>query len=93
MRSVVRMVVLLLVVTFVACSLPPSKPITIDELMGTKVFRIYKIEDSPEDVLRVLNRDGEVIVKGERTVRGKTLPVYVKILATSDGMEVSDYER
>jgi len=93
MQRVARFVVLLLVVTFVACSLPPAEPITIDELMGTKVFRIYKIEDSPEDVLRVLNRDGEVIVKGERTVRGKKLPVFVKILATSDGMEVSDYER
>ncbi len=93
MRSVVRSIVLLSVLACVGCSLPPAEPITIDELMGTKVFRIYKIEDSPEDVLRVLNRDGEVIVKGERTVRGKKLPVYVKILATSDGMEVTDYER
>ena len=79
--------------TFAACSLPPEKPITIDELMGTKVFRVYKIDESPEDVLRALNRDGEVIVRAERNIRGKTLPVFVKILATSEGMEITDYER
>jgi len=93
MRFFSRWLMILVTVTFVACSLPPEKPITIDELMATKVFRIYRIEESPEDVLRVLNRDGEVIVEGVRTVRSKKLPVYVKILATSDGMEISDYER
>ena len=88
-----RWMLILLLLSFTACSLPPEKPITIDELMGTKVFRVYKIDESPEDVLRVLNRDGEVIVRGERQVRGKKLPVYVKILATVAGMEVTDYER
>jgi len=77
----------------VGCSLPPEKPLTIDELMATKVFRVYKIQDSPEDVLRTLNRDGEAIVKGERTVRREQIPVWVKILATKDGIEVADYER
>jgi len=77
----------------VACSLPPEKPVTIDELMATKIFRIYKIEESPEDVLRTLNRDGEAIVKGERTVRREQVPVWVKILAKKDGIEVADYER
>lgn len=93
MRIFAHWLMIGLLLSLVACSLPPAKPITIDELMGTKVFRIYKIEESPEDVLRVLNRDGEVIVKAERTVRGKKLPVWVKILATGKGMEVTDYER
>lgn len=93
MTIIFRWMLILLLLVSAACSLPPEKPITIDELMGTKVFRIYKIDESPEDVLRVLNRDGEVIVRGERNVRGKKLPVYVKILATFEGMEVSDYER
>ncbi len=93
MHTLSRWILAVLLLSFSACSLPPTKPITIDELMATKVFRIYKIDESPEDVLRVLNRDGEVIVKGERTLRGKTIPVYVKILAASDGMEIADYER
>jgi len=93
MRSLSCWLMIFAATTLLGCSLPPEKPITIDELMVTKVFRLYKIDESPEDVLRVLNRDGEVIVSGVRTVRGKQLPVYVKILATSDGMEVSDYER
>ncbi|PLY04451.1 MAG: hypothetical protein C0624_05780 [Desulfuromonas sp.] len=93
MRFVTRWLTIFCTLFFVACSLPPEKPITIDELMATKVFRVYKIEESPEDVLRVLNRDGEVIVAGERIIRGEKLPVYVKILATTKGMEVSDYER
>lgn len=93
MHTVFRWILAVLLLILTACSLPPAEPITIDELMATKVFRIYKIDESPEDVLRALNRDGEVIVRGERTVRGRTIPVYVKILAASDGMEISDYER
>jgi len=93
MLTLSRWLVIALLLGVAGCSIPPAKKITIDELMSTRVFRIYKIDESPEDVLRVLNRDGEVIVKGERTVRNTTIPVHVKILATSKGMEISDYER
>jgi len=92
-RTFLRWLLLAALTLLVACSLPPEKPVTIDELMGTKVFRVYKIDESPEDVLRTLNRDGEVIVKGERKVRNEQIPVWVKILATSEGMEITDYER
>jgi len=92
-RTFSRWLLLAALTLLVACSLPPEKPVTIDELMATKAFRVYKIQESPEDVLRILNRDGEVIVKGERTVRREQLPVWVKILATKDGMEITDYER
>ncbi len=76
-----------------ACSLPPERPISLDRLMATRVYSLYTIEESPEEVLAALNRDGEVILLGKRKVGKKEYPVYVKVLATSDGIEISDYER
>ena len=83
----------LLVLTLAACSLPPETPVTLDELMKTRIYRIYVIEESPEEILHALNADGEVIVEGVRKVGKREFPVYVKILATSEGLDVSDYDR
>jgi len=86
-------VLLLLGFSLVACSLPPDNPVTRDQLMRTHIYNKYVIEESPEQVLNVLNREGEVILEGKRNIPGKEILVHVKLLATSEGIEVSEYER
>ena len=76
-----------------ACSLPPETPVTRDDLMRTTVYRKYVIQESPEEVVHALNKDGEVILESKRNIPGKNIPVHVKILATSEGLEVLEYER
>lgn len=95
MSSIVRIFIpLLLVAILAACSIAPDNPVTREELMRTQMFKRYVIDESPEQILNVLNTQGEVILEGKRHVQGgKTAPVYVKVLATSLGLEVSDYER
>lgn len=76
-----------------ACALPPEKPVTREELMRTGIYQKFIIEDSPEQVLNMLNTYGEAILKGKRNVPGKDYPVDIKLLATAEGIEVLDYDR
>jgi hypothetical protein len=78
---------------FAACSLAPDRPITREELMATRIYQIYLIEESPEQVLNALNKHGEAILEAKRNIKGKDYPVHVKLLATTDGIEVLDYDR
>lgn len=84
---------LLSLVLFTACSLAPDRPITREELMATKIYSMYIIDESPEQVLNALNKHGEAILEAKRNIRGKDYPVHVKLLATTDGIEVLDYDR
>jgi len=84
---------LLLVFMLSACALPPEKPVTREELMRTGIYQKFIIEDSPEQVLDMLNTYGEAILKGKRNVPGKDYPVDIKMLATAEGIEVLDYDR
>lgn len=86
-------VFLLLVFSLVACSIPPDNPVTREQLMRTQIYNKYVIEESPEQVLNVLNREGEVILEGKRNIPGRNILVHVKLLATSEGIEISEYER
>jgi hypothetical protein len=72
-----------------SCSLPPESPVTRKELMTTGVYRVFQIEESPEEILNALNMEGEVVIKA---MEGK-YPVYVKIMATSEGLKISSYGR
>lgn len=76
-----------------ACSLPPDKPVTRAELMKTRIYNEYIVEESPEQILNALNKSGEVVLESKRNVPGKDYPVHLKLLATSDGLEVVDYDR
>ncbi len=80
---------LLLVSLLLACSLPPDTPVTRKELGQSGIYRTYKIEESPEEVLNALNMEGEVVLRGHYLDR----PVYIKILATSEGLEVTAFDR
>lgn len=84
---------LLLPLLLLACSIPPDKPVTRDELMKTRIYNAYVIEESPEQVLNALNANGEVVLQTKRNIPGKNYLVHLKLLATSDGIEVVDYDR
>ncbi len=77
----------------ISCSLPPVKPVTRKELMKTRIYNRFIIEESPEELLYALNTRGEVIVEGKRNIPGRDFPVYVKLLATAEGVHVLDYDR
>jgi hypothetical protein len=77
----------------ISCSLPPVTPVTRQELMKTRIYNRFIIEESPEELLYALNTRGEVIVEGKRNIQGKDFPVYVKLLATTEGVQVLDYDR
>ncbi|HAD04277.1 MAG: hypothetical protein A2091_11830 [Desulfuromonadales bacterium GWD2_61_12] len=76
-----------------ACSLPPDRPVTRSALMATRIYSIYVIEESPEEVMNALNTRGEAILEAKRKIQGKEYPVHIKLLATSAGIEVLDYDR
>ena len=86
-------VTLLLAASCAACSIAPQNPVTREQLMRTRVYSAFVIEESPEQVLNALNSYGEVVLEAKRNIPGKNYPVWVKILATADGLEILDYDR
>ena len=89
MKLKYRAIVFLVFVLLAACSLPPEKVVTRKVLLGSGVYKAFMIAESPEQILNALNMEGEVVVKAHEGNR----PVYVKILATADGLLVSSYDR
>ena len=85
--------VILAVFLLISCSLPPIQPVTRADLMQTRIYNKYIIEESPEELLYALNTRGEVIVEGKRNVPGLELPIYVKMMATTDGIIINEYDR
>lgn len=83
------LIALFLSVSLAACSLAPESPVTRKHLISTGVYRVFTIEESPEEILNALNMEGEVVIKA---MEGR-YPVYVKIMATADGLKISSYGR
>jgi hypothetical protein len=71
------------------CSLPPERPVTKEELFKSGIYNYYTIKESPERVLAELNRVGEVVLEAQY----KNQPVYIKIMATNRGVQVTYSER
>jgi hypothetical protein len=84
---------ILLSCLLISCSLPPVTPVTRKELMKTRIYNLYLIDESPEELLYALNTRGEVILEGKRKITGKNFPIYLKLLATADGVRVLAYDR
>ena len=95
MKKVVYSLVtsVLIAVLLSSCSLPPLKPVTRIDLMKTRIYNKYIIDESPEDLLYALNTRGEVVVESNRNIPGRDFPVFVKLLATADGVHVLEYDR
>ena len=91
--SLALVTLLTTVLMLVACSLPPMTPVTRQDLMRTNVYNRFVIDESPEELLYALNTRGEVVVESERNLPGKKFPVYLKLLATADGIHVLEYDR
>jgi len=95
MHKKIFSLVLLILATFllISCSLPPVHPVTRIDLMRTYIYNKYIIEESPEELLYALNTRGEVIVEGKRNIPGMDFPVYIKLMATTDGIYMNEYDR
>lgn len=93
-KKIVSLVALILA-TFllISCSLPPIEPVKRIELMKTRIYNRYIIDESPEELLYALNTRGEVIIEGKRNVPGMDLPVYIKLMATTEGIHINEYDR
>lgn len=93
-RTVVVVFTFVLVsMLLISCSLPPVHPVTRIELMKTRIYNRFIIDESPEELLYALNTRGEVVIPGKRNIPGKEFPVYVKLLATTEGVKVLEYDR
>ena len=88
-----RMLVALLLLILTGCSIAPDPPVTRIELMRTGIYTKYVVEESPEELLYALNTRGEVVVESKRNIPNKTFNIYLKLLATGDGIEVLEYDR
>ena len=84
---------LLLLSLLAGCSLAPAQPVSRLDLQKTGIYNKYVIEESPEELLYALNTRGEVIVESKRNIPGKDFKIYLKLLATADGLEVLEYDR
>ena len=84
-----HLVVGLFVLFLAACSLPPERQITKQELYKTGIYSLFTIKESPESVLAAINREGEVVLDTQY----KGIPYYVKILATTRGLQVHYLEK
>jgi len=89
MRLLPTLTILSVFILLLSCSLPPEKIVTRKVLFGTGIYQKFSIDESPEQILNALNMEGEVVLKAQQGSR----PVYVKILATADGLLVSSYDR
>lgn len=72
-----------------ACSLPPEKPFTKEDLYKTGIYTYFTVNDSPESVLSAINKDGEVILDAKYRNRA----VWIKLLGKTDGMTVQIIEK
>jgi hypothetical protein len=93
-KKIFSLVLLILAVfLLLSCSLPPEQPVTRRELMSTRIYNKYIIDESPEELLYALNTRGEVIVEGKRNVPGMDVLIYVKLMATTEGIHINEYDR
>jgi hypothetical protein len=79
----------LILLVCAACSLPPERPFTKDELYKTGIYTYYTISDSPESVISAINKDGEVILDAMYHNR----PIWIKILAKREGLTIQAIEK
>lgn len=72
-----------------ACSIPPEKAFTKEQLYKTGIYTYFTVEDSPESVLSAINKDGEVVLSAKYRSRD----VWIKLLGKLDGITVQIIEK
>ena len=90
-----NLIYLVLLLTLFACSTAPVRPSTMNDLEGLRLNKYFKVDNSLEEILEHINREGEVVIeatsKKRRGVKAK--PYYIKIMATSGGLETQLFPR
>jgi len=84
---------LILVALFVAiagCSLPPERPYTRQDIYKTNIFSYFDIKESPDSVLALLNRDGEVVLEG---VDKKNKSYFIKLISSGKELKATYTEK
>ena len=91
-RNVICLAVLLMLS---ACSTALVRPSTMDELKGLRLKKFFKIDNSLEEILEYINKEGEVVIEAvSKKKRGiKAKPFYIKIMATSGGLKTELFPR
>ena len=86
-------IILLLIVS--ACSTVPVKSVSMNDLEGLRLNKFFKIDNSLEEILEHINREGEVVIEAvSKKSRGiKAKPYYIKIMATSEGLKTQLFPR
>ena len=93
-KKIVSLVtVSLAVFLLLSCSLPPQQPVMRTDLMSTRIYNKYIIDESPEELLYALNTRGEIIIEGKRNIPNMDRPLYIKLMATTDGILINEYDR
>lgn len=87
MKRLKSLILITIFMASVGCSLPPERPVTENELLP--LYKAFEFLESPEEILAVLNKEGEVTIPAK--FRGR--PFYVKILATSRGLVIEYFPR
>ena len=94
-NSIRNLISLSLILILFACSTTPLKQATMNDLKGLKLNRYFTIDNSLEEILEHINKDGEVVIeavsKRKRGVQAK--PYYIKIMATSTGLKTDLFPR
>ena len=88
----VRLIFALSIIFIFSCSLPPERPITLVELKRLKIKQVFRCENSLEEVLKYLNKDGVVVFEC-MSKRRPVEPYYIKIMATSTGPHVMAFPK
>ena len=72
-----------------ACSLPPERKITLDQLKRSELA-YYKVKEDLNSVLDELNKTGEVVISAEYSGR----EILIKIYATTDkGLIIEQFQQ
>ena len=72
-----------------ACSLPPERAFTKEQLYKSGIYTYFTIEDSPESVLSAINKEGEVVLSAKYRNRD----VWIKLLGKIGGITVQIIEK
>lgn len=78
-----------------ACSTIPTRQATIGDLEELKLDKYFNIDNSLKEILDHLNKNGEVVIEGvsKKTKTMKSKPLYIKIMATTEGLKTSIFPR
>ena len=90
MKNVTYLAGCMLMLALVGCSLPPGRPYTRQDIFKTNIFNYFTIKESPDSVLAVLNRDGEVVVEG---VDKQKKEYFIKIISVNDELKTTFVEK